>query len=96
MRSLLAKCESGSESPPDLLDSKTETTTQETSQNRAFAVTDTRRNFLDAGTAGSQEVYGAFHPDALEVSKRRFPEHILHASNTPAAALASLCLWSAQ
>ena len=67
------------ESPPNLLDSKTETTTEEDSQNRPFAVADPRGNFVDAGAAGSQQVYGAFHSHVLEVSKRRFPEHILHA-----------------
>src|SRR5437870_5670686 len=70
---------SGSDSP-DFLDSEAETTAQEDSQNRAFAVSDARGNFIDTGAAGFQQVYGAFHSHALEVSKRGFPEHILHAA----------------
>src|SRR5262245_49187971 len=58
---------SGSGGPPDLLDSKAKTPPKQGSQNRAFRISDTRRDLVDGRAAGLQKMHRALYPQTLEV-----------------------------
>ena len=64
---LVAHSNKDSGGPPDLLDFEAKTPPQEDSQNRAFRVSYTHGDLVDARAAGLQKMHRALYPQTLEV-----------------------------